>query len=326
LFSSAPGATPVAGVELTAPEQADAEPVRPVPAELPATVARVNGEAISGEDLRQAVGELEARAGQPVPPDRRDEVFRGVLEQIIGYRLLVQESAARTIAVTDAEIDARVAEIRQQFPSDEAFQEVLAQRGLTLATLRTDLRDGLRIDRMLEAELAGASNVTPQQVADFYQQNPSEFQQAESVRASHILIAVPENADAAAREEARARATQVLGQLQAGAAFDALARQHSQDPGSAANGGDLGFFERGQMVGPFDEAAFALQPNQTSGLVETPFGYHIIRVTERQAARTVPLDEVRPQIQQFLEGQAREQQFEAFVASLRTKGKVEILI
>jgi peptidyl-prolyl cis-trans isomerase C len=309
----------------TAP-QTTPQTAAPVPAALPDMVARVNGDAISRAELEQAIGELEARAGQPVPAEQRDQVYRGVLDQIVGYRLLVQESAARTIAVTDTELDARVAEIRQQFDSEEAFQQLLAQRKLTVARLRTDLRDGLRIDRMLETRLAGTSAVTPQQVSDFYQQNPSQFQQGERVRASHILIPFPENADAAAREQARAQAAAVLEQVKAGTDFAALARQHSQDPGSAGNGGDLGFFERGQMVGPFDEAAFSLQPAQTSELVETEFGYHIIRVAETQPARAVPLDEVRPQIQQFLDGQAREQQVAAFVESLKARGQIEIFI
>ena len=146
------------------------------------------------------------------------------------------------------------------------------------------------------------------------------------MRASHILITVAQDADAAAKAQARTKAEQLLKDVKAGKDFAALAKEHSQDPGSAVNGGDLGFFEQGQMVGPFNDAAFSMQPGATSDLIETQFGYHIIRVAEKQAARTIPLDDVRPQVEQFLQNRNREEQTEAFVKALRAKGKVEILI
>lgn len=308
------------------PTAAPVAAAQPVPAQLPDVVARVNGEAISKGDLETAVGELEARAGQPMPADQRDRIVRGVLDQLIGYRLLRQESIARKIAVPDAEIEARIAAIRSQFPSEEAFTQTLELRKMTLAKLRDDAREGIQIDSMLKTELGAATGVTAEQVTEFYEKNPSEFQQGERVRASHILTGVPENADPAVREQARVRAADVLKEVKAGKDFAELAKQYSNDPGSAPRGGDLGYFERGQMVGPFEQAAFALAPAQTSDLVESPFGYHIIRVVDRQASRTIPLADVRPQIQQFLEGRSRQQQTGAFVDSLKAKGKVEVLI
>lgn len=319
--SAVPQAAPAA-----APAAVPAENAKPVPAQaqLPDVVARVNGDAISKSDLDMAVGELEARAGQPVPADQRDRVLRGVLDQLIGYRLLLQEAAARKIAVPEAEIDAKIAEIRAQFPSEEAFTQTLDLRKMTRAMLRAEARQGMQIDAMLKTAVATTSAVTPEQVTEFYGTNPSEFQQGERVRASHILIRLKENADAAARELARARAADVLKEVKAGKDFAALAKQHSEDPGSAPKGGDLGYFGRGQMVGPFEQAAFSLAPAQTSDLVESPFGYHIIRVAEKQASRTIPLAEARAEIQRFLEGRSREQQTQAFVDSLKAKGKVDI--
>lgn len=299
---------------------------KPVPAQLPEVVARVNGEAISKNELETAVGELEAQAGRPVPSEQRDRVVRGVLDRLVAYKLLVQESTARKIAVPDAEIDARVAEIRSQFPSEQAFTTTLEQRKLTLAGLRADVREGFQIDKLLEAELGGTTAVTPEEVSDFYAKNPSEFQQSERVRASHILIRLPDGADAATKEQARGRAAEILNDVKAGKDFAALAKEHSQDPGSGPNGGDLGAFERGQMVGAFEQAAFSLPPGQTSELVETQFGFHIIKVAEKQAARTIPLDDVRTQLEQFLQGRNRERATQVFVETLKTRGKVEILI
>jgi peptidyl-prolyl cis-trans isomerase C len=183
----------------------------------------------------------------------------------------------------------------------------------------------MQIDALLQSAVT-ATPVTTEQVTAFYNENPAEFQQGERVHASHILIGIPEGADPAVKQQALAKAAEVLKEVKAGRDFAALAKQYSTDEGSAASGGDLGFFERGQMVAPFEQAAFALAPAQTSELVESPFGYHIIKVAEKQPSRTIPIADVRPQIQQFLEGQQRQQQTEAFVGTLRAKGKVEVLI
>jgi peptidyl-prolyl cis-trans isomerase C len=114
--------------------------------------------------------------------------------------------------------------------------------------------------------------------------------------------------------------------VKAGKDFAALAKENSADPGSAANGGDLGFFQQGQMVGPFNDAAFSLAPGATSDLVETDFGFHIIRVAEKKAGRTIPLEEVKPQVEQYLQQKNRQEQTETFVDSLKAKGKIEVLI
>jgi peptidyl-prolyl cis-trans isomerase C len=173
--------------------------------------------------------------------------------------------------------------------------------------------------------MKGQVNVQEGEIKDFYDKNPERFQQPEAVRASHILIRVEESANDEQKKAARAKADDLLKQLQTGADFAALAKQHSQD-GTAPQGGDLNFFARGQMVPPFEQAAFALQPGQLSEVVETPFGYHIIKVTERRQPRTVPLTEAAPRIGQYLTMQQQQQKTDAFISALRAKSKVEILM
>ena len=319
-------AAAAAGTDAAAAAQAADAPPKPVPAELPAVIARVNGEAIGRAEFEKAIRNVEGRAGQPVPAGERDRVYRGVLDQLIAYRLLMQETKARKIDVADADVDARLAGIRQQFPSEEAFTQTLAQQNMTVEQLRADAKADMQVARMLEDEVNAKVSVQAADVDAFYKQNPDKFQQGERMRASHVLIRVEENADAKTKEAARAKAAEVLKQAKSGKDFAELAKHYSQDPGSAANGGDLGYFVRGQMVGPFEEAAFGLKAGETSGVVETPFGFHIIRAGDRQAARTVSFDEVKPQIEQFLQNQQRQEKTEAFVGTLRAKGKVEILI
>ena len=329
--SSTEAATPAATSGNAAAAGTQAAPAtpaapKPVPAQIPEVLARVNGEAVTKADFDRAVQALEARAGGPVPPEQRDQVLRGVLDQLIGYRALVQETKARNIAVPDGEVDARIGQIRGQFPSEEAFTQMLAQRKLTLEQVKSDARQDMAISKLIETEIASKIAVKPDQVTDFYAKNPDQFKQGESVRASHILISVPKGADAATKAQARTKAEQVLKEVKAGKDFAALATQYSGDPGSAAKGGDLGFFQQGQMVGPFNDVAFSLAPGTVSDLVETDFGFHIIKVAEKKAGRTIPLEEVKPQVEQYLEQMNRQEQTDAFVNGLKAKGKIEVLI
>jgi len=321
--ASAQSAPPAPGATPQAPAAAPA--AKAIPAQLPEVVARVNGEAITGKDLDDAVRAIAGRAG-PIPPDERDRVYRGVLDNMIGYRLMIQEAKARKITVPDAEVDAQVAQIRAQFPSDAQFQQALTAQRTTLEAVRNDARDGMSADKLVESEIAGKVAVKPEAVTDFYQKNQDKFQQGPRVRASHILIGIPQNADAATKQQAKAKADALLKDLKAGKDFAATAKANSQDPGSAPNGGDLGYFEQGQMVPPFEQAAFALKPGEMSEVVETQFGYHIIKVADKQESKVVPLEEAKGQIEEYLTQQNRHAETELFVNALRAKAKVEILI
>jgi len=315
--------TPAAAQSTT---PAAAEAPKPVPAELPAVVARVNGQDISKSDFERALRAIEQRAGGPVPAARRDEIYRGLLDQLVGLQLLRQESVARKVTVPDADVDKRMADLKKQFPSEQLFNEMLAAQQVSLDKFRADQRSDLAISKMMIEALKDKVTATPAQIDEFYKSNPKRFQQGERVRASHILITVPEGADGITKDKAREKADGLLKKIKAGGDFAALAKENSQDPGSAVQGGDLGYFQPGQMVGPFNEVAFKLAPGTVSELVETQFGFHIIKVVDKQAGRTVPLDEVRPQLTQFIENQNRQRETTVFVAGLRAKSKIEILI
>jgi len=297
-----------------------------MPANIPAVVARVNGEAIERWEFDNAVKRVEARAGGPVPPDKRDEVLRGVLDQLVAYHLLAQESRARKMDVADADLEAQIGQIRGSFPNDQAFQQSMAAQGLTIDQVRQQTRNGMLVQKVIEAEIASKVAVQDAEVTAFYQQNLERFKQGDTVHASHILIGLPQNPTPEQKAQAKAKAQAVLKQVRGGGDFAALARAESQDTGSAQNGGDLGFFPKGQMTPAFEQAAFSTKPGTVSGLVETPFGFHIIKVHERRGPRTAPLAEVGGQIRNFLEQGQREQKLEQFVAQVKTKSKIEILV
>jgi len=282
-------------------------PPKPVPTQLPEVVARVNGENVTKGDFERMLKTIEARAGQPIPAERRDEIVRGALDQLITYTLLAQESKARGIKIEDAEIEAKMGELKKQFPTQEAFDKALKERGMTVESLRKDARVDLSVNKLMDTEVATLPGPSDADAKGFYEKNPDNFKEQESVRASHILIRVDEKADAAAKQKARAEIESVLKQVKAGGDFAKLAQEHSQD-GSAAQGGDLNYFNKGQMVPAFDKVAFELKPGQVSDLVKTQYGFHIIKVVDKQAGATQPLDQVRAQIQQTLAAELADRQ------------------
>lgn len=296
-----------------------------MPAELPAVLARVNGEAVTKVDFDRLIKNMELSAKEPIPAERRDEIFRNALDQLVTYTVLTQATRARNVTIPDAEIDGNIKQMQSQFATEEGFKKALAARGMTLEKLRSDARTEMCINKMMETEVSGQAPATDVQVREFYDTNPDKFKQPEAVRASHILFAVDEKADEATKQKILTKAQGVLKEARGGADFAQLARQHSAD-GSAAQGGDLNFFPRGQMVGPFDQAAFSMKPGEISDLVTTQFGYHIIKLTERRPASTVAFEQVAPRVKEYLTEQQKQARAQAFIVSLKQKAKIEVLV
>jgi peptidyl-prolyl cis-trans isomerase C len=306
-------------------QPAPATPPKPVPAQLPEVVARVNGEAVKKADFERMIHTLEQRAGQQIPAERRDEILRGALDQLVVYTLLSQESHNRGIKVEDTEIDQKVQQLRAKFPNEDAFSKALAERGMTLDSLKQTARTDLGVTKLMDAEVATEPTPSEQDAKSFYEKNPDRFKQGEKVRASHILIKVDPKAPPAAKQKARAEIDAVLKQAKAGGDFAKLAQEHSQD-GSAAQGGDLNYFTREQMVPEFATVAFQLKPGEISNVVETQFGYHIIKVVDHQEAKAIPYEQVNAQIKEFLGSQKKQQHANAFIDGLKKKSKIEVLI
>ena len=307
------------------PQAAAPPPAKPVPASLPAVVARVNGESIAKAEFEDAVKSIEGQAGRPVPAEERDKVYRMVLDQLVTGHVLLQESRNRKVVVPDAEIESRIGQLRQRFPSEDEYKKALASRNLTPDKVREELKKQLAIEKMIETEVTPQISVSDHDVKDFYDKNPQQFQQPESWRASHILLMVPQDATDAQKKETRAKIDDVLKQVKAGGDFAELAKKFSQD-GSAQAGGDLNYFPKGQMVKPFEDAVAALKVGDVSGVVETQFGFHVIKLTDVRPARTVPLTEVNKKIGDYLLNRVRQEKAGAFVESLKAKSKIEVLI
>jgi peptidyl-prolyl cis-trans isomerase C len=288
-------------------------------------LAHVNSESVTKADFERLLVNIELSNRGPVPAERRNEIYRKVLDELVTYTLLKQEAKARKITVTDAEVEEQLNTMKQAARTEEAFKKALAERKMTLERLKADARVEISIAKMMSAQVATTTEATDADVKDFYDKNPDRFKRSETVRASHILLRVDPNADEATKKQTSAKIDEVLKRAKGGEDFGALAKQNSQD-GSAAQGGDLGYFPKEKMVPEFATAAFALKTGEISDVVTTQFGVHIIKVTDRKPAGTVPLEEVSPQVRQYLTEQKKQQQAQAFIEQVRQKAKIEVLI
>jgi peptidyl-prolyl cis-trans isomerase C len=286
-------------------------------------VARVNGTPIYRKAVREVVqGALLEADAQP-DPGTINTLASEALDSLIDFELLYQESQARQVTVSDAAVNEDVARTKSKFPDSASFDKALKAKGITQDGLRRDTRKTLAVNRLLEGSVFRDAQVSDAQIADFYERNKEEFKHPPQTRASHILIRVPDNAPASARTTAKHQAEALLAQLRAGADFAQLARAHSQDPATAAQGGDLGYFAKGDMVDAFEIAAAALAPGQLSDVVVTPYGFDIIKLNDRRGEGYQPLDEVKERIRAVLLKTERQKRQTAFVADLRAKAKIE---
>ncbi len=167
----------------------------------------------------------------------------------------------------------------------------------------------------------GVPHASDAEVQAYYAAHQAQYDVKEQVKARHILFAVPAGSDAKTTDAARTKAEGVLKQIRAGGNFAALAAANSDDPGSKAQGGELGLFERGKMVPPFEKAAFALEAGQTSDLVKTDFGYHIIQVEQHDKPHQKPIAEVKSEILPVLEQQKLGAVEQSFANKLSAEAK-----
>jgi len=288
-------------------------------------VARVNGTAIQRKAVRELVQGYLMAQDTPPDPAHVGKLASDALDSLIELELLYQESQAKGITVSDAAVDQEIAQSKSNFPDPQTFAAVMKAKGMTEVDLRRDTRKTMAVNRLLEGGVLKDVQVTPEQIRDFYEKNKDEFKHPADVRASHILIRVPDGARPAERSAARQRAEGLLAKLKAGADFAQLARESSEDPVTKALGGDLGYVDPGEMDPAFEKAALALAPGKLSDVVTTPYGFHIILVTARRDAGYDSLSEVQDRIREVLLKSERQRRQADLAAQLRKKAKIEIL-
>lgn len=290
--------------------------------------ARVNGVGISNETLERNYEEYLSENNVNVAairyPDRIDAMRRETLDLLINQELLWQAAQKQGIVATPEEVSRALDDMQTQFHTEEAFLSRLDIEGYNRESYRMHLKRLVSARKYLDT-LSGEVAVSDTEVHTFYTENPDKFRLPEQVRARHILLKLNPGDDEQVKHAVREKMAGILAEAGNGGDFAALARQYSEDA-SATQGGNLGFFARGEMVKPFEEAAFGLQPGELSAIVETPFGLHLIKLEDRRPARIVSEDQARWQIQAYLLEVKQQQVKDYEIRTLRTGAQIEIML
>jgi peptidyl-prolyl cis-trans isomerase C len=233
--------------------------------------------------------------------------------------------AASTEKVSDADVDAELAKIKGQFPDDKAFQDQIAQAGMTPEKLKENIRTGLQQSRWMKSQVK-TTEVTDEQAKTFYESNIKEFEQPETVKASHILFMVDPDASADVVKQKEEAATKAAARAASGEDFTKLAKELSEEPGASESGGDLGFFPKDRMVPEFAEVAFVQKVGDISKPVKTQFGWHVIKVTDKKEAGTAPFDQVKEQVVSYLKSTNQREAVQAVLNKLKESAKIETFL
>ncbi len=302
-----------------------AEPVANVDSQAKKIVTFEGGAVTQGE-----LDEFAAQSGLDSSMSKDDPQYQAAMQQIMPQLVDIEIAKAyaqeHNITVSDKEVDQEITKIKEQvgeqarssgqdLSDQEAYEQALKQNNITEDQLREDIRENLPVQKVQD-RVAGNAEPSDEEIQNFYEKNKeAQFTTPEQRCVRHILF----------NKDQEQKAEEVKQQLEDGGDFAKLAREDSQDPGSAAKGGDLGCLGKGETVPEFEEAAFGAEQDEIVGPIQTEFGYHILQVTDIKPEQTRPLREVEAQIRSQLTTEKQTEEFSKWVQEQRKKRNVKYL-
>ena len=290
-------------------------------------VAIVNQEAITFSELEKWRGayqdqiQVEDRLEKRI---RTQEVWRKALEQLIEEKLIDQEVKKAGLKMTAKELEAAIDEIkRRNGVTQEELVKALAKEGTTLEAFRKQIEKKILRSRFINYNVKVEANAGEKELKDFYQANLDRYRASESYRPGHILLRVPKEATPEEVREIRKKCQGVLQKIRKGDDFRELALLYSEDA-SAKDGGDLGFFRKGELIPGFEKEALRLQVGEVSDVVRTDFGFHIIKLLDRTGGNPILFDEVKEKVRADYYEKEMDKAFKQLLATLREKSVIEI--
>ena len=299
---------------------------------LPDPVAVVDGKKIKRAELESQFTTELAAAGQPsdsLSAEETQKIYRDILDEMIIDRILRARSG--DIKVTKDEVDKEVQGLKTRMGgSDDQFEDALKKSGLTLDKLKDNVRVSIQQRKWIDSQIGDKVSVTEEDAKNFYDKNPDDFQEPETIRVSHILIRIPKDAtpDVVAQKEKAAEDAKA--RISKGEDFAKVAGEVSEDPDSKDKGGDLvDYFPRGSMsttLPEFEDAAFKLKKGEVSDPVKTKLGWHIIKVTDIKSAQTLAYADEKTKIMEYLKQQKEKTAVNTLLKSLLDKSGAKILL
>jgi foldase protein PrsA len=280
-------------------------------------IALVNGVSIKTTEVQTQLDQMKKASPQTFQgtdgPKRELEFKVKILDSLIQLELIKQAAKELGVEVTDTQVNDYVTQLEAQYGGATGLQDAMKQSNVTMDQLKSSVRNRLLVDAV-GAKVAKAGTVTDAEMKAYYDANLGTFKTTAQVHATHILFATKD----------KAQAEKVFDQVKKGGDFAALAKQYSTDPGSKDKGGDLGWASATDYVTEFAKAVGEMKPGEVR-LVESQFGWHIIKLIETRPAGQKTFDEVKDQVKQILEQQAKSDSYTKYVEALRAKAKIEIL-
>ncbi len=291
-------------------------------------VAAINGSIITVNDFNREMNLVKERLlhmGTSVSDSQLPELKNKVLENLINLEVLYQESQKAGIKVDEKIADNKFESIKKSFPNEAELNEWLNKMNTSEADIKNQILQQMAIHELIKTQVEANIIITDEETKAYYDSHPEISKQPENVRASHILIKVDQNADEAQKAEARKKIEEIEKKLKKGENFADVAKELSECP-SASKGGDLGYFTRGRMVKPFEDAAFALKPGEISSIVETQFGYHLIKSIEKKAETTASYEDTKKNVEAILKREKLKNDATLFIDKLKEKAKIEVFL
>ncbi|MEW5852613.1 MAG: peptidylprolyl isomerase [Myxococcota bacterium] len=304
------------------------EPTAPGYREVERVVAVVNDDVVLLSEVEEQLVPLLGT----LPPSLKDqerqkrvaEMRKDILEGLIADRLLQQQVEELQVDVTSDEIDRAIQEVKNQNRlDDEGLKQALAQQGMTMNSYRETMRKQMLKAKIINLKVRSKLSLTDKDIESAVARRARLQKEEFKVHARHALFAVPEGAPAEQEAQQKARAEELLKRAKAGEDFPTLVRTLS-DPATASNGGDLGFFKRGDIMPAFEQAAFSTPPGEVTGPVRTPLGWHVIQVVERKSLETRSKDQIRDDLREQLINEELERAFKRYISELRKDAHVEV--
>jgi len=308
-----------------APTTAPPELSKVVP---PDVIIEVEGVKLTRKRLNADVKKSMSLIGKEVPAEKRQLILNSIRQQVredfINRTILEKEVKRQKIAATEQEVSEAINQLSSNLPPGTTLEEIMKKRQMSKKDVKDELELGIKINKLVLSQMKGKPKTTEKDISLFYKQNKDKFKMPETVRVRHILVAKQTGDDEKIKIEKKAKAENIRKQLIDGADFAELALKNSDCP-SKQSGGDLGTFTRGQMVKPFEDAAFSQQKGEIGPVLETDFGYHIIQVLEHNDSKTMSLDQkTKDRIRTMLDQKKQRETFVEIMKDLRAKANIFI--